>query len=301
MWKRKTALALALAVTIGGTVGFSAKKPLRQVSTASCEITYLVGIHGLNEWARADNYNMGPTLGGKGGFYSKLGAKFANATLVGSGMPYPRLTWAEFDAMKKKPLPVGIFVDKAADSLNKFVLHITEASRLAGCAPDANDIVIAGYSLGAWITDRFVQRYPTTAAKAEAIVLFGDPQYKPCVVVTRRPDCIRTVGVPDLITDPKNHILNTTGMARGFVTGAEIPDYLPIPDSPATEESAEELWQHTHSYCVYETDANGYVTAYDPVCAFNWDLSQKRRDYHVHGYSDKGVFDEAVGFLMSIL
>jgi hypothetical protein len=303
-----TFAALAAVMAVASSTGVSDAAPTARsnVRAVNCEAVHVIGVHGLNEDPLASNRYMGPNLGGPGGFWEKISAGSSAGAYVPHGVKYKKTTDKIWD--EDSLLLIASRVNEGAKLLDSMVNKIVDDMASAGCTDDQGDIVVAGYSQGAWVADRFVQQYASDARNLEAVVMFGDPAYKPCVSVIRNGDCIGTQGVPDIMRDESGKYLKTSGIVRqppfgAWAQSAAVPRYLPVPDSHPTEETADELWRNTRSYCIQETDPSGLVTlAYDPICAWNGlGAKDKYLKVHTKGYRDKGIYDEAVTFLRSIL
>lgn len=293
-------VATLTAATVAA-LGTTAATPSRDAATvrqaATCADLLVLGAHGMNESAAPANNNMGAFLQH---LYLRIQTKMLPGPeiLAGDGVVYPTTTILDLKYLlnkRKNPDPKADKLAKRIDSQVRSAAKVLSGlvtTKLTAC-PD-QDIVLAGYSQGAWVVDLFIQDYAKVAAKLEAVLLFGDPQYKPCLK-PKSTDCITTLNVA-----------NATGVARDKYLrnlvglGSDIPKYLPIPNPAYTDEGPTALWDRTRSYCL-AWDANNF----DPICAWSAEPVTSLRNIllHINGYytkvdgNGKSMLDYAAEFI----
>lgn len=156
------------------------------------------------------------------------------------GYASPDLVSLFLEQVKQKK--VASSVKNGAVELARLVNeHVTTCPPAAGDGALDSDVLLVGYSQGAWVINYFLQQYQALSSLIEGgVILFGDPEYEGASVYAQR------TGGP-----------SGNGLARwaDWLYSRPIDPYIPF--APATRQ---ELRDFSLSYCLVRL---GY---FDPIC-----------------------------------
>lgn len=266
------AIAAATALTIAAASS-TAASPSASADSAACPELYVIGVHGAGERATSKDLYMGPTVVK---FWYKLVQKSAGRITLGhAGVGYAApdiLSLIKETASSKE---VANSVRNGSTELARLVKQ-----HLDSCPPASNDealdsdIVLVGYSQGAWVVNHFLKNNPTQATQIEGgVLLFGDPQYDSSSNYTHQNGAKTVTGI---------------GLARwgAWLFARPINPYMPLGSDPASKE----LRGFSASYCF----RNLLLT--DPVCHAGGTLVQMLANVPAHFmYANKGgPMDQAI-------
>ncbi|MFH8394269.1 cutinase family protein [Streptomyces sp. NPDC018036] len=157
-------IVLAVVLVVLGTVSVSLASP--STAEASACPVHFVGLHGLNERSDLRSPSINATWKT---FESAVAAKGARPER--DSVTFPEVTTREFvdGTLKSRP--------GAEPDVNAGVLALEETmDRVAKKCPTTK-FVLAGYSLGAWVVDKFLLTDSRRRPQVLAAQLYGDPQW----------------------------------------------------------------------------------------------------------------------------
>lgn len=234
MKHRLIAIGVTVLLALAGLVWGGG--PSAHASPSTCTKVKFIGVRGSGEKVTEAPLGMGPTVYDT--FTAFRDSVPKGVAVEGVGLDYP----ASQVAPIKDPLKPSLFVDalfaQQAPSVLEGTANLTSLLLPYIQKDTATCLVLAGYSQGAWVIDKYFYDNPAITARLldriTAVVLFGDPEF-----------------------DPKSNVV--TGGAVGY-PGVGRSGFIP----------ASMRWPTTGMY--YAGQANRVKSIChnaDPVCAWN--------------------------------
>lgn len=252
------AMAVAAGLCIAAVPSSEEAVTASHAEQGVCADNLFIGVHGVSEVATPDNMWMGGTVFRFYNNYVRPAADASRTSILGTGVGSPYLGVAITELIGQ----AGIGADVPEDVANGVsgLKDQIDTALSAGCGDQ--DIILSGYSEGAWVINEFLSQHQDLAKNLEAIVLFGDPQFDGCNP-NKSESCNRYV----------QRSTNGDGVVRALAPKLAVSPYVPAPlitPDPGDDDANTELQENTVSYCSseYRTVRRKKVEYHDPVC--NW-------------------------------
>lgn len=163
-----TALTTLLALTLAAA-GPPAAAKVRPATATACANTVPVffGLHGMYE---------GPPVSKKYGFSPEIQGfdyeqNLISGAILNAPISYPVTTasWKDVaDLVGKGPLTAA--VNKGEKDLQSALASYTK-----GCTVAQDKVALVGYSMGAWVVNKWLKDHPSEWKLIRAVVFYGDP------------------------------------------------------------------------------------------------------------------------------
>jgi Cutinase len=155
-------LAIAALLALGaGALPASAATP-RPEATGTCDTTpVFFGLHGMAEGPSGTISAISPEIMSFDADQNAISGAVLNAPV-----PYPTVypnAWSV------------VFKTYYAISTGEQHLQAAIKSYTAGCSVSQDKIALVGYSMGAWVINKWIVDHPLEWDMVKAVVLFGDP------------------------------------------------------------------------------------------------------------------------------
>ncbi len=156
------AMSTALMVPVASSAS-AATTQSSQAVTQTCGIPVVFGLHGMNEGPSPSISAVSPELQS---FDTDLNA-------LGGGVgfdpvPYPTVypnAWSVITSLYSA-------LNNGENALQAAIMSYSQ-----GCSASQDKIALVGYSMGAWVINKWIEDYPQEWNLVRAVVLYGDPCY----------------------------------------------------------------------------------------------------------------------------
>jgi predicted esterase len=166
------ALAALLAATLV-TTGPPAAAVARPAANPNCGHPVMFGLHGMGEGPSSNTVKGFTNLSPEIMDFDAAQNRLSGAILM-DYVAYPTVTASKWDVLTLANLgPLTSAVNSGESALQSDV-----ASWTAGCKLSQDKIALVGYSMGAWIINKWLKDHPGEWILIGAVVLYGDPCWK---------------------------------------------------------------------------------------------------------------------------
>jgi hypothetical protein len=135
--------------------------------TSGCTYTpVMFGLHGMGEGPSSTDPNLSPEISGVNN-----AQKLISGAVRMQFAPYPTVTpsvWDVLDTINRGPLTKA--VQTGESNLQSYLAAWTK-----GCQVSREKIALVGYSMGAWVINKWLKDHPNEWSWVKVLVLYGDP------------------------------------------------------------------------------------------------------------------------------
>jgi predicted esterase len=165
-----SALAVLLAAAVVTTGPPAAAQP---AANPNCGAPVMFGLHGMGEGPSSNTLkgftNLSPEIMGFDAAQNRLSGAIGMDYVA-----YPTVTASYWDVLTLANVgPLTNAVNAGESALQSAV-----ASWTSGCSLSQDKIALIGYSMGAWIVNKWLKDHPGEWLLISAVVLYGDPCWK---------------------------------------------------------------------------------------------------------------------------
>lgn len=160
-------LAIAALLALATSALPASAATARPGATKSCTIPVFFGLHGMKE---------GPGGGGIGGpGISTLSPELSSFdndqnAISGAVLIYPVSYTVVYPTGESIATTLFPALSSGEDALQNDILSYSK-----GCSLSEDKIALVGYSMGAWVINKWITDHPTEWGLIRAVVLYGDP------------------------------------------------------------------------------------------------------------------------------
>ena len=151
------------------TTGPPSSAAAQPTANSNCGTPVFFGLHGMGEGPSSDIPTDSPEIMGFDAAQNLISGAVLNVPV-----PYPTVSasyWDVLDAASAGPLRNAVNAGESA--LQSYV-----ASWTSGCSLSQDKIALVGYSMGAWVINKWLKDHPGEWIMISAVVLYGDPCWK---------------------------------------------------------------------------------------------------------------------------
>jgi predicted esterase len=172
---RSVLLCLAVAALLASTLAITAPPTAAAAAANSyCNVPVFFGLHGMGEGPSKTVPAISPELMGFDYEQNQI-----SGAVLNDPVPYTTVTASLWDLL---PTATHVATDVAkllaAVNNGESALQTAVSDWISGCQLSQLKIALVGYSMGAWVINKWLNDHPGDWIFIKAVVLYGDPCWK---------------------------------------------------------------------------------------------------------------------------